>query len=36
VLVKNAVDRDNQFLYFIDKEGDVSRSARAGGRKKAA
>jgi hypothetical protein len=33
-LVKNAVDRDNQFLYFIDKEGDVSRSPR--GSKKSA
>lgn len=28
VLVEHAVDRDNQFLYFIDKDGDVSRSPR--------
>ena len=34
VLVKNEVDRDTQFLYFIDKEGDVSRSPR-GSRKTA-
>jgi hypothetical protein len=36
--VKNAVDRDNQFLYFIDKEGDVSRSPRVsrGSKNKAA
>lgn len=36
VLVDNAVERDNQYLYFIDKDGDVARSARASGRKKAA
>ena len=35
MLVPHAVERDNQFLYFIDKEGDVSRSAR-GTKKKAA
>jgi hypothetical protein len=35
VLVERAVDRDPQFLYFNDKEGDVSRSGR-GARKKAA
>ena len=35
VLVEHAVDRDPHFLYFIDKEGDVSRSSR-GARKKAA
>jgi len=34
VLVPNAVERDNQFLYFIDKEGDVSRSPRAARKKK--
>ena len=33
VLVPQAVERDNQFLYFIDKEGDVSRSPRASTRK---
>ena len=39
ILVEHAVDRDNQYLYFIDKDGDVSRSPRAsrgGGRKKEA
>jgi hypothetical protein len=35
VLVENAVDRENQFLYFIDKEGDISRSPR-GTKKRAA
>ncbi len=34
VLVEHAVDRDPQYLYFVDKEGDVSRSAR--GSRKAA
>lgn len=34
ILVPEAIDRDNQFLYFVDKEGDVSRSPR--GSKKAA
>ena len=34
VLVKNAVQRDNQFLYYIDKEGDISRSPRAARKKK--
>ena len=34
VLVPNAVERDNQFLYFIDKEGDVARSPRAARRPK--
>jgi hypothetical protein len=29
VLVPNAVQRDNHNLYFIDKEGDVSRSPRS-------
>lgn len=33
VLVPNAVEREGQYLYFIDKEGDVARSAR-GTRKK--
>ncbi len=38
VLVEHAVDRDNNFLYFIDKDGDVARSPRAsrGSRKKEA
>ena len=36
ILVPHAVERDNQFLYFIDKDGDVSRSERSSGRKKAA
>ena len=36
ILVEHAVDRDNQYLYFIDKDGDIARSPRAsrGGRKK--
>jgi len=33
VLVPNAVQREGQYLYFIDKDGDVARSAR-GTRKK--
>ena len=36
VLVDKAVDRDNQYLYFIDREVDIARSARSSGRKKAA
>ena len=28
VLVPNAVERDNQYLYFIDKDGDIARSRR--------
>ena len=28
VLVPNAVERDNRYLYFIDKDGDVARSER--------
>ncbi|HEX6466466.1 MAG TPA: hypothetical protein VFZ99_04110 [Terriglobales bacterium] len=38
VLVERAVDRDNNFLYFIDKDGDVSRSPRSsrGSKKKEA
>ncbi len=28
VLVEHAVDRDNRYLYFVDKDGDVSRSER--------
>ena len=35
VLVPHAVERDNQFLYFIDKDGDVARSRR-GSKKNAA
>jgi hypothetical protein len=27
--VPNAIQRDNQYLYFVDKEGDVARSPRA-------
>jgi len=36
VLVAHAIDRDNRFLYFIDKDGDVSRSERGsrGGKSK--
>jgi hypothetical protein len=34
ILVEHAVDRDPHYLYFVDKEGDVSRSAR--GSRKAA
>lgn len=36
VLVENAVDRDNRFLYFIDKDGDIARSPRGARTKKAA
>ncbi|HLJ29026.1 MAG TPA: hypothetical protein VKY85_20115 [Candidatus Angelobacter sp.] len=36
ILVPNAVQRDNQYLYFIDKEGDIARSPRAVRRKKEA
>jgi len=28
VLVENAIERDNRFLYFIDKDGDIARSER--------
>ena len=35
ILVPHAVERDNQFLYFIDKDGDVARSRR-GSKKNAA
>jgi hypothetical protein len=34
--VKDACKRDNNYLYFIDKEGDISRSARASRKKKEA
>jgi hypothetical protein len=34
ILIERAVERDPGYLYFIDKEGDVSRSAR--GSRKAA
>ena len=36
ILVENAVERDNRFLYFIDKEGDVARSPRGSRAKSAA
>lgn len=36
ILVEHAVDRDNNFLYFIDKDGDIARAARATRGKKAA
>ena len=36
VLVPHAVQREGQYLYFIDKEGDVARSARGTRRKEAA
>src|SRR2546423_10748894 len=38
ILVERAVDRDNQYLYFIDKDGDIARSPRSNrsGRKKEA
>ena len=29
VIVPHAVERDNNFLYFIDRDGDVARSPRA-------
>jgi hypothetical protein len=28
ILVEHAVVRDNKYLYFIDKDGDISRTAR--------
>jgi hypothetical protein len=28
ILVADAVVRDNQYLYFIDKDGDISRTQR--------
>jgi len=28
ILVEHAVERDNKYLYFIDKDGDISRTAR--------
>ena len=28
ILVPNAIQREGQYLYFIDKEGDISRSVR--------
>ncbi len=34
ILVERAVERDPRYLYFIDKDGDISRSGR--GSKKAA
>jgi hypothetical protein len=36
ILVNKAVERDNQYLYYIDKDGDIARSARASGKKKQA
>ncbi len=36
VLVPHAVERDNQCLYFIDKDGDVARSPRGARKNKAA
>ena len=36
VLVNNAVNRENGYLYFIDKEGDVARSPRGTRKQKAA
>jgi hypothetical protein len=35
VLVPHAVERDNQYLYFVDKDGDIARSRR-GSKNKAA
>jgi hypothetical protein len=29
VIVPHAVERDNNFLYFIDRDGDIARSPRA-------
>ena len=34
VLVEHAIDRDNHFLYFIDKDGDIARSERGSKRGK--
>jgi hypothetical protein len=36
ILVPKAVDREGQYLYFIDKDGDISRSARGTRKKEAA
>lgn len=36
VLVPHAVHREGQYLYFIDKDGDVARSARGTRKKEAA
>ncbi len=36
ILVPHAVKREGQYLYFIDKDGDVSRSARGTRKKEAA
>lgn len=29
VIVPHAIERDNNFLYFIDRDGDIARSPRA-------
>ena len=29
IIRERAVDRDKQYIYFVDKEGDVSRAKRA-------
>ena len=34
ILVPHAVERDNQYLYFIDKAGDIARSPRVIRKKK--
>jgi hypothetical protein len=36
ILVPKAVNREGQYLYFIDKDGDISRSARGTRKKQAA
>ena len=28
ILVPKAVERDNRYLYFVDKDGDIARSER--------
>jgi hypothetical protein len=36
ILVQHAVERDDGYLYFIDKQGDISRSPRGQKKRKAA
>ncbi len=36
IIVPHAVQRDKDYLYFLDKDGDISRSPRLGRRGRAA
>ncbi len=36
IIAPNAVQRDKNYLYFLDKDGDISRSPRHGQRRRAA